>query len=64
MLVITMFDSMAWFVVLAEDERASIEGRIGWAMSGWCLVEVFSICGSERSLVVSSIVICDTIGHS
>jgi len=26
-----MFVPMAWFVVLAEDERASIKGRLGWA---------------------------------
>jgi len=30
--ILTMFVVMAWFVVLGEDERASIEGRLGWAI--------------------------------
>jgi O-antigen/teichoic acid export membrane protein len=29
-LVMVAFVATAWFVVLAEDERASIKGRIGW----------------------------------
>jgi O-antigen/teichoic acid export membrane protein len=32
LLIMIVFVPMAWFVVLAEDERASIRGRIGWAL--------------------------------
>jgi O-antigen/teichoic acid export membrane protein len=30
LLILTMFVPIAWFMVLVEDERASIKGRLGW----------------------------------
>jgi len=32
--ILTVFVATAWFVVLGKDERASIEGRIGWEAGG------------------------------
>jgi len=31
LLILILFVPIAWFVVLAGDERASIKGRLGWA---------------------------------